>query len=256
MRVCLEFNIKGRYLPIDYRRCFVSFIKKALSISNNGIYMDQYYSDTKQKPFSFTVVMNKPKFGKKQITFEGNKIRMYFSIIDREKIGYIFVNCFLKMKYISFSLPDDNEMCLVNVANVREQKIVSNHVSFRTSCSSSILVREHDRQSNRDKYYTCEDEGYIEKLEENIKWQCLQEGYSASDVNQIKVEAVHGKKVVMRHYAVLIDGTSGTFEVTGPIYLLNYLYRAGFGSKRSFGFAYLEVINRKEGEDENIISRR
>lgn len=247
MRICLEFNIKDNCLPLDYRRCFVSFIKKSLSIGNNGKYLQEYYTDTKQKPFSFTVVMKKPKFDKEKVTFEGNRVKMYFSITDKNRISFIFSNCFLKMKYLDFALPYGNVMCLVNVSKLKEERITTNRVVFRTTPSSSILLREHDKEKNRDTYYVCEDDGYIDKLEESIKWQCLQDGYSEVDIKQIKVNNVQGKKVVIKNYDVLIDAVTGTFDISAPVYILNYLYTVGFGSRRSFGFVYLEIAHQEEG---------
>ena len=247
MRICLEFNVKGSCLPIDYRRCFVSFIKKALSISNEGKYLKEYYTDTEQKPFMFTIVMQKPKFSKEKVIFEGNKVRMYFSVTDKNRTGFIFTNCFLKMKYLDFPLPAGNVMCLVNVSKVKEDKITTERALFRTTCSSSVLVREHNKETNKDKYYTLDDESYKDRLEESIRWQCLKDGYSEADVEQIKVNKVVGKKVVIKNYNVLIDGVSGTFDISAPKHVLNYLYTVGFGARKSFGFSYVELVREEEG---------
>ena len=247
MRICLEFNLKEHHLPTDYRRCFVSFIKKSLSISNNGKYLKEYYTDTEQKPFMFTIVMQRPKFGKEVVGFEGNKVKMYFSITDKNRTSFIFTNCFLKMKYIDFPLPNDNVMCLVNVQKVKEDKIITDRALFKTTCSSSILVREHDKEINKDKYYTLENKNYKDKLEQSIKWQCLQDGYSQADIEQIKVNEVIGKKVVIKNYNVLIDGVTGIFDISAPKHILNYLYTVGFGSRKSFGFSYIELV---KGEEE------
>lgn len=255
MRICLEFNIRNSYLPLDYRRCFVSFIKKALSVSNNSKYLQQYYTDTEQKPFMFTIVMQKPKFGKEKVTFEKNKVKMYFSVTDKDRTSYIFTNCFLKMKYIDFPLPEGNVMCLVNVAKIKEKKITTDRVIFSTICSSSILVREHDKETNRDKYYTCEDESYKERLEESIRWQCLKEGYSDLDVEQIKVNEVVGKKVVIKNYNVLIDGVIGNFDISAPKHILNYLYTVGFGARKSFGFSYIDITQGEEERGEETIRK-
>ncbi len=247
MRICLEFNVKDSHLPIDYRRCFVSFIKKALSISNNGKYLKEYYTDTEQKPFMFTIAMQKPKFGKEKVTFEGNKVKMYFSVIEKNRIGFIFTNCFLKMKYLDLPLPSGNVMCLVNISKVKEDKITTDRALFKTTCSSSILVRDHDKETNKDKYYTFEDESYKDRLGDSIRRQCLKEGYSEADVEQIKVNEVIGKKVVIKNYSVLIDGVSGVFDISGPKHILNYLYTVGFGARKSFGFSYVELVKGEEG---------
>lgn len=246
MRICLQFNVKDNQLPVDYRRYFVSFIKKALSISNSGKYLKEYYTGTEQKPFMFTVIMPRAKFDKQKVIFEGNKVKMYFSVTDQNRTSCIFTNCFLKMKYLDFPLPEGNVMCLVNVSKIKEEKITTERALFRTICSSSVLVREHDKETNKDKYYTHEDASYISRLEESIRWQCLKEGFSEKDVEQIKVNEVKGKKVVIKNYNVLVDGVSGTFDISGPKHILNYLYTVGFGARRSFGFCYVELVRREE----------
>lgn len=243
VKLCLEFNINKTYLPIDYRSCFVSWIKKALSIGNEGKYFEQYYRDTVEKPFTFAVVMNKPKFSKEKVCFEGNRLRVYFSVTDRNRTSLIFLNCFLKMKYLDFKLPQDNVMCLVNVRQLESQIIQEDRALLQTVAGSSIVLREHNKETNKDKYYTCEDEGYIEKLEESIKRQCLRNGYTEQKVQKIKVNSVQGKKVVVKHYNVLIDGVSGVFDISAPKEILNELYTVGFGARKSFGFSFVDVVN-------------
>lgn len=242
MRLCLEFNINKTSLPIDYRRCFVSWIKRSLSISNEGKYFESYYKDTVEKPFTFAVVMNNPKFGKEQVDFEGNKIKMYFSVTDYNRTGLIFLNCFLKMKFLDFRLPNDNVMCLVNVRQVNSHVIKEDRVLFKTVAASSIVLREHNKETNKDRYYTCEDKVYIDKLEDSIKRQCLRNGYTEEEVSQIKVNDVQGKKVVIKNYSVLIDAVSGVFDISAPKQILNELYTVGFGARKSFGFSFIDVV--------------
>lgn len=242
MRLCLEFNIYKNHLPIDYRVCFVSWIKKALSEGNEGKYLEQYYRDTIQKPFTFNVNMLKPQFTTNQVNFEGNKIKLYFSVTDKNRASYIFLNCFLKMKYRDFKLPQENVMCLVNIHQLNTTSIMADRVLFKTVVGSSIVVREHDRVTNKDKYYTCEDVGYIQKLEDSIKRQCLQNGYLEEEVSRIKVNDVQGRKIVVKHYSVLIDAVSGYFDISAPKEILNELYTIGFGSRKSFGFSYVDIV--------------
>ncbi len=250
MRICLDFKTYNNEIPVDYRRYFISFIKKSLSESNGGKYLETYYKDTNQKPFMFTVVFQQPQFCKDKVVFENNKIRMYFSVIDKNRTGFIFANCFLNMKGKKFGLPGGNSMTLLNVGKVKEEKILSNRVMFKTVKSSSILLREHDRESNKDIYYTTEDAEYNHKLENSIKAQCLSDGYTAQDIERIKLNSVVGKKLVIKNYGVLIDAVSGVFDISAPTHILNYLYTVGFGARKSMGFPYLEVV-RGEVYDEN-----
>ena len=56
MKIECRFTLKTEILPIDYRRCIMSYIKKCLSIADEGKYFADYYGPAKDKPFCFSVV--------------------------------------------------------------------------------------------------------------------------------------------------------------------------------------------------------
>ena len=41
----------------------------------------------------------------------------------------------------------------------------------------------------------------------------------------------------------MIECSLGSFELTGERELLDYLYKAGMGSKKAMGFGLFEIIN-------------
>ena len=247
MRISLEFNIKETHLPSNYKQCFISFIKKALGQVGDKRYLEKYYTNTTSKPFMFTVVFHKPKFSKAGVSFEGNKVKMYFSVTDQDRASYIFMNCFLKMKYLDFELPKGNKMMLTEIRQIKEKSIEAERAVFGTTCSSMVLVREHNRETNRDYYYTLQDECYKDKLTRSIQEQCRMAGFGEDEIARIRVNEVEGKKIVVRHYNTLIDGVSGVFDISAPKVILNYIKDVGVGSRRSFGFCYLNVLEQKEG---------
>lgn len=241
MRCSLEFEIKYNRLNSDYRKYFISWIKKMLTICNEGRYFKKYYKDTIQKPYTFTVVFYKPKFSKDYVIFEDNRVKMYFSVADENRAGLILCNGFLKMKGVTFKLPENNEMKLVSVRKLNEKLIMSDRALFKTSPGSSIVVRDHNRESNRDKYFTVEDENYINELEKNIKIQCEKAGYTLEDIEKIKVNEVNGRKIVSKNYGVYIDSVSGVFDISATPEILQYLYTVGLGSKRSAGYGTVDL---------------
>ena len=242
MRICMEFEIKYNRLNSDYRKYFISWIKKMLTICNEGKYFEKYYKDTIQKPYSFSVVFNKPRFSKDYVIFEDNRVKMYFSVTDENRTGLILCSGFLKMKGVTFKLSENNEMKLVSIRRLNEKLIISDRVCFKTSPGSSIVVRNHNRESNKDKYFTVEDENYINELEKNIKVQCKQAGYTLEDIEKIKVNEVNGRKIVSKNYGVYIDSVSGIFDISATPEILKYLYTVGLGSKRSAGYGTIDLV--------------
>ncbi|OON91319.1 MAG: hypothetical protein ATN32_10525 [Candidatus Epulonipiscium fishelsonii] len=246
MRIKLEFKIDKSEMNKDYRRYFVSWIKKALSETNEGKYFEMYYKDTIEKPFTFVVNFRDAKFIDNKIEFKGNTVKMYFSIGERDRRSFIFLSCFLKMKHKEFKLSNGNTMKLINVRQLNVKTIQNDRVIFKTVKGSSVVLREHNRETNKDKYYTVEDADYKQQLEASIKRQCLRNGYTDDEVDKIKVNDVQGNKLVIKNYNNLIDTVAGVFDIYAPNYILNELYLTGLGSRRSFGFSYFEVIERVE----------
>ena len=242
MRICMEFEIKYNRLNSDYRKYFISWIKRMLTMCNEGKYFKNYYNDTKTKPFSFAVAFNKPRFSKDYVIFEDNKIKMYFSVTDENRTGLILCNGFLKMKGIPFKLSENNEMKLVSVRRLNEKLIMSDRALFKTLSGSSVVVRDHNRKTNKDKYFTVEDENYINELEKNIKVQCEKAGYTLEDIKKIKVNEVNGRKIVSKNYDVYIDSVSGVFDISATSEILQYLYTVGLGSKRSAGYGTIDLV--------------
>ena len=50
------------------------------------------------------------------------------------------------------------------------------------------------------------------------------------------------KKVIIKFYEKQIECSAGTFKLEGNKELLNYLYKAGIGSKHSAGFGMFQLI--------------
>ena len=90
--------------------------------------------------------------------------------------------------------------------------------------SSSLVVREHDRETNRDIYYSCEDEGYADRLEQALKTQAEMAGFPETSVESIKLHSVAGGEILGEYYGILRLGAS---RGLGRIKYWNIFFRMG-----------------------------
>ena len=59
----------------------------------------------------------------------------------------------------------------------------------------------------------------------------------------IKITPIRPKKTVVKHYNQFIESSIGSFILEGNPAVLDYLYKACVGSRRSSGFGLFEVIS-------------
>lgn len=242
MRFKLDFMAERSELNADYRRCILSFIKNALSQSVNGDLLDRYYKDTNIKDFTWTMVVSKPQFTKEKFRFADNKFSLVFSTDDRRQTGMYLMLAFLNQKNRKYPVEDGNFIMLKNIVQMNQKEIKDTTVRFVTMPGSSLVVRDHDRETNRDKYYSCEEEEYPDKLGEALKTQAEMAGFSETSVKSIKLTSVAGRKVVVKHYGIYLDATIADFTVSGENKILQYFYQNGVCSRRSAGFGMLDIV--------------
>lgn len=240
MRFKLEFSTDKPELPIEYRKLILSFIKNALSKSVNGDLLGKYYKDTNTKDFTWTLIVKQPHFTKEKLEFEGNRFSVIFSADDKKQTGMYLMMAFLNQKYRKYPTEEGNCIVLKNILQLPQYEIRDNVARFATMPGSSIIVRDHDRVTNRDRYYTCIDEGYQEKFEQALRNQALIAGFAEETVEKIKVCSVTGRKIVVRHYDVFIDASIAEFVISAPHYVLQYFYLQGICGRKSSGFGMVE----------------
>lgn len=242
MRFKLDFIIDRSELNADYRRCILSFIKNALSNSVNGNLLERFYKDTNTKDFSWAMIVAKPQFTKEKFQFADNKFSLVFSTDDRMQSGMYLMLAFLNQKNKRYPAEEGNYFTLKNIVQLDQKEIKGTKVRFATMPGSSLVVREHDRETNRDIYYSCEDEGYADRLEQALKTQAEMAGFPETSVESIKLHSVAGRKIVVKYYGIYLDATIADFTVSGENKILQYFYQNGVCSRRSSGFGMLEIL--------------
>jgi len=242
VRFKLDFIIDRSELNADYRRCILSFIKHSLANSVNGDLLERYYKDTNTKDFSWTMIVSKPRFTKEKFQFADNKFSLVFSTDDGKQTGMYLMLAFLNQKNKRYPVEDGNYFALKNIAQLDQKTIQGTTARFITMPGSSLVVREHNRETNRDIYYSCEDDGYADKLEQALKTQAEMAGFSEAAVESIRLHAVTGRKVVIKHYGIYLDATIADFTVSAENRLLQYFYQNSVCSRRSSGFGMLDIV--------------
>lgn len=242
MRFCLTLELKEKILPIEYRKIMLSYIKHALSKCNDGKYYDRFFKDTTQKDYCFSVILPKSIFNKDNIKLDGNEIKIIFSTDDKDRTGFILYNAFIAQKNRVYPLPNNNSMILKNINSQKREEITNSKVIFKTALGSALCVRDHNKENNKDNYYVYNDEMFRDKLKIVLTNELLGADFTTEEAEEVKVNPIQCKKVVVKHYKRYIDTTIGIFEVQGSRKVLQYLYDIGIGSRKSIGFGMVDLV--------------
>ena len=228
MRYRLFFELENEKISIQYRKSVLSFIKKSLSEYSHDGYEKLYHEkDPIIKPYTFSVFFRDSEFEGDVILVHSKEMQLNFSIEDYE-IAVLLYNSFNHQRNKIFNL-DKNSMILKNIVLLPEKKILENEVSIKFM--SPLIVRQ--RENEKDYYFSAGSEKFLEVLRQNIKEQLKITNYPPEIIESINLEKINGRKTVIKFYEKQMEGTIGTFKLSGDVELLNYLYKAGIGSRRS-----------------------
>lgn len=252
MRMELEFDLEQPVISIDYRRIVLSWLKNCLSSCNGGKFYQKYFEGTTSKDYSFCVLFHAPEFTKQKIILGDTKFRIMFSADDRNKTGLIFFSAFLGMKNRRYPLADGNSMTLKSVRQRNEVLITESMVYFQTCLGNGLCVRVHDRETNKDRFVTCEDADFRQEALRVLKVQAQMAGYPEQMLEDLDIEPVQCKKVLVFYYGVYVDCTVGIIRFHGNPDVLQYFYAAGAGSHHSSGFGMLQVLRQVRTQNETV----
>lgn len=237
MRFKLNFKLENEILPLQYRKSIISFIKLSLSEYNEQYYKKYYNNkDTIIKPYTFAVFFHNPKFEEDKISIKEKRLELNISIADYET-SIIFYNAFNHQKNKKFSL-DKNSLTLENINMLLEKTIDSEEITIKFM--SPLVVRNHSRDN--DYYYSFNDQEFNDILKVNIKQELKITDIPEKLVDNLEINAIKAKKVIVKFYEKEIETSTGIFKIYGDRQLLKYLYDAGIGSKRSSGFGMFQIM--------------
>lgn len=243
MRLELRFSLKYPSLPVDNKRIWISFLKNCLSKSGDGKFYKKYFEGTLAKDYTFSIILPNPIFRDNSIALDKKSLKMMFSADDRKKTGLIFFQAFIQAKGKEFPLPDGNAIKLEKIIQIPEKLITSDRVVFRTTVGGGFVIRSHNKETNKDRFYSFKDEGFSSQMKEVLKYQAVNAGFKEEDGEKVEFEPIRCRKVLVKQYGILVDCTCGVFELHGNPELLQYFYQAGLGSKHSMGYGMLDILS-------------
>lgn len=100
---------------------------------------------------------------------------------------FIIYNALLNQRNKKFPLPEGNSMTLVNITQIKSEEIKSSKIIAKTTIGSGLCVREHNPETNKDKYYVFNEEGFEQQLYKILEQQGINAGFSKTICSNIKL---------------------------------------------------------------------
>ena len=182
------------------------------------------------------------KYYGEEIYLKKPEMKVVVSCSEKNNIGFLLVNVFLSQRNKKFPLPKDTHMILKDVRIIEEKAIKGEEAIFQTTIGGGIVVREHNKEENKDVYYSMSDEKFEEVLNWLMKERFKRLGYPEEIFKDFSCELLDGRKIVVKHFDLKFPVTTGRFKVKAPKILLEEIYRTGMGSRLSQGFGLLEYL--------------
>ena len=239
MKINLYFSLKNNVISIDYSKFIVSYIKQCLFLYDKELYKKWYEGKNEIKPFTFSVYFNNPVFKGEKIILGNKDMIVYFKMPISEDTIRLY-NAFLaRFKNKEEFKITDNSMLLTHLYSEVLKEFEDNHLIIKMN--SPLISRNHDRQTNKNKYYLATDPEFKETIKMNIS-NVIERLNLNLALKDFEIKPLKTTKTVVRLYGSMIQGSLGIFEIKGNKKLLNFLYQAGIGSARSSGYGSFSII--------------
>lgn len=241
MRIRLTLRTEKKEFPRDYRPVLVSLLKKALSEYDEDIFM-QFYSKQKtvMKHFSMAVFFRHPVFNENKIELAADKVELTISSnLLKELMVLMTALLRLKKSGYKFPLPGANAMLIEKIIKLQDKEISGEMI---IKFSSPLLLREHDRTANRDRYITVEDDDFKEQFYRIARAELELLGMPAALADGLQIEPLEAHKTVLPAFGHNVGASLGMFRLSGRQEALRLFYEAGISSRRSQGFGMFDII--------------
>ncbi|MDY3332576.1 MAG: CRISPR-associated endoribonuclease Cas6 [Eubacterium sp.] len=242
MRYKLYLTLDGTdEIPKDKNRLFLSLIKNCICENDADFFNKLYVKNiTKRKNFTYSLYMKNAVFLRDTIKIPEKKIVMNFST-NNYMTGIQFCNSMLKAINRKYVYKGEIEMHVENIELVHEHIFTSDKTIFRTL--SPIVIREHNRETNRNWFHSISSEKGKALFLENLKYQILESIPEAiPDIDKIDISVIRNKEVKVKHYGIEVNSNLCVFEMKAAPYILNFCYQSGILAYASTGFGMLEVM--------------
>ncbi len=237
MRFKLYFTLETLQIPIQYRKCIISFFKHCLSSYNEAYYKKYYHEkDTTIKNYAFSTYYKQSQIQNENIILKDHQFELNVTTSDYET-GIILYNAFHKQQHKKYPLPN-NTMTLQTIRMMPEKEITTPKIVIKFQ--APLCVRS--RINQKDYYYSYQAKEFQDILKINIREQLKITDIPEEIVDTFEIKPINAKKVMIKFYEKCLECSIGVFEISGKKELLTYLYQAGMGSKHSAGFGMFQII--------------
>ena len=237
MRFEIKCKLDKKIISIDYRRKILSFFKKSLENYNIEI-KKAIYDEPQEKGFTFSVYLPVEKILGNKIYLKNNDIKIFLSVENLME-GLHFYNAIIGSKDDKF-LMGENYFILKDIIK-REEKIITNDYAYFKTLSPIVIREVNEKKSE---WYHDFDKDGVAVLKQNIVYNLINK-FSKEKLEELEIKPIDIKRTVVSFYGIKFPVTIGKILIKGDKEILNYLYKAGFGSKSSAGFGMLEVVEER-----------
>ncbi|MFR9275429.1 CRISPR-associated endoribonuclease Cas6 [Finegoldia magna] len=240
MRFDVNITLNNKEIPKDKNRMFLSFIKHNLSKNNKGCFEKLYGKGiTDRKSFALASYLPGAIFNENTITIPNSKIKLTISVADM-KLGVEIFNSMMGSVNNTYKYKDC-ELTTTSLKLLREKRIEDTFEIFKTL--SPIVVRDHEKETNKDWFYDLSEPKGQEVFLRNLKYQLEEEmPESKYFLDELGVEVLKNKKTVAKNYGISVQCNLCVIKINGKSEVLEHIYKSGVGSFKSQGFGLLDII--------------
>lgn len=237
-RLRLGFQLRENKITFRANNCFISFIKHCLSKEYPQVFEKFYGSGEKKSAKAFTFAAYLPGAKPQGEVFALTENMCYLVLSSSNTALLIELNsCLMKNRDKPYPLPFNNSMTLVSVGfelleEIREDKVI-------IKLLSPLIVRHHDRDTNKDIYLDYTSPDFLEKLNVTVKNRIGEKG-------AVSLKPIKAGRTVAQCLESKVNCSYGIFELSGEPETLNRLYKEGLGSRTGCGYGCFTVL--KQGD--------
>lgn len=240
MRFDVNITLNDKEIPKDKNRMFLSYIKHNLS-KNSKKCFELLYGEgiTDRKSFAMASYLPGAIFKENTITIPKNKIKLTISVVDMG-LGVEIFNSMMGSVNNTYKYKNC-ELTTTSVKLLREKRIEHTSEIFKTL--SPIVVRNHEKETNKDWFYDLSEPKGQEIFLRNLKYQLEEEiPESKYFLDELELEVLKNKKTVAKNYGINVQCNLCVIKIIAKSFILEHLYKSGVGSYKSQGFGLLDII--------------
>jgi CRISPR-associated endoribonuclease Cas6 len=153
-------------------------------------------------------------------------------------------NSFLKLKkdQTICSFGRENRLKVAAIQRLKDQIVRSNKIMVKTL--SPIVIKEHNGDNHTAFYHDLKTEQGLAQLLTNTKSMLLKRFINCyQEIMGLEINLTEQVETVkVKNYDIVFPATLGVLELRGDVRILDYLTKAGLGSKTNSGFGMLQII--------------